>query len=322
MSILLRDLRWYGSAVMPEDEVTTNIGAAIDTSRKPVFRDVEGAVQIVSDDGTDGDEITVSYLDEAGELQTEAQNLDGLTPVTYALTAQRLMKAVLTTAPTGVCALEAQTATRTGTLQAATADDVTLDAGASAVDQAYRGMVFRETNGLKQIAEILDYNGTTKKAILSRATTGMSGATTFTIADGMVFDNDPESCMEVRRIHYLVSADPPGGSTVVAHEKVFVKNNHATLTGTAAKIQEAADPSGFVTFALETTKDGTGDNGANPRDTAPAGGVGSFGSVDVDVVDTTLEAGAAQGIWLKLTLAAGEPASATSYTPQLACATI
>ncbi len=49
MSISPGDLKLYGSATMPDDDTTQNIGGAIATSKKVEFKDINptGTLQIV-----------------------------------------------------------------------------------------------------------------------------------------------------------------------------------------------------------------------------------------------------------------------------------
>lgn len=124
---------------------------------------------------------------------------------------------------------------------------------------------------------------------------------------------------EVRRIFYNCRANPDGGATKTYYEKVFVKNENGASDGTSAQVVEQADPSGNVTFALETTLDGTGDNGVgNNRQVAPTSGIGSFDSATKNVANSGVFTHAkAQGLWLKLTLAGGTVPAETSWTLRL-----
>lgn len=119
---------------------------------------------------------------------------------------------------------------------------------------------------------------------------------------------------EVRRIHYAAVADVAGGSDRDFYEKIFCKNEHGSLSLLNAEIKENSDPSSKLSFALETSVDGTGTNGVgNNRQVAPSSGVSSFDSSDKAVPGTDLASGEAIGIWTKLTLAAGTAAAKTSY---------
>jgi len=118
----------------------------------------------------------------------------------------------------------------------------------------------------------------------------------------------------IRRIFYLASADVFGGSAREYHEKIFVKNEHATLDLTEASIIELSDPGANVAFDLESTLDGTDTNGAgNSRLVAPGGY--TFDSTTKSVANSgNHTAGTAQGIWCELSLAAGDPPAKNIYT--------
>ena len=322
MSILLRDLRLYGSASMPDDDTATAIGGAIDLTKRVVFVDAAGDFQAVSSNSGDTTQtVTMSYRDSGGAIQSHGFALNGQNPVTFTSTADRILKAVKGATCAGDVAIENQTTTRSNTAQAGSADDITLDASASGTDDLYRGMVIRTTGGTgpNQIRQIVSYNGTTKKATVNRAWgTTPDNTTTFRIATGFYFELSPNEALEVRRAFYNAAADPPGGSALNYYEKCFFKNCHATLTLTGATVKEFADPSGLMTFTLETTNNGTGTNGGgNNRKVAPSSGVGSFSSSDQNPSGSALVAADTCGVWLKLALAAGQAAQNTSYTLEL-----
>jgi len=326
MSILLRDLRLYGSAVMPEDDVTTAIGGAIALGVRVVFVDVSGSVQLVSDSAADTTPtVTVTYRDAGGALQTEVKTLTGLTPVVYTATMERLLKAVKSGTCAGNVAVENQTAVRSNTATAGSAADITLDAGASAVDDAYRGQIIRLTGGTGagQVRQVIGYGGPARLATVSSAwTTPPDATSTFRLAEGFFFEKAPNEALTVRRIFYGAAADAPGGAARALHEKVFFKNCHATLALLGATVTESADPSTLVTFTLETTNDGTGTNGANTRLVALASGVGTFSSAAQTPAGAQLAAGEAVGVWIKLALAAGAPALNTTWSLALAGTTV
>lgn len=314
MSIEQSDIILYGSAVMPDDGVPTAIGGAIDRTRKVVFTDLasSGSIEIVSSSASDITQtVTVSFRDVAGVLQSEPQTLSGLTPVAYSGTVDRLLKAIKSAVTVGDVAVMASTAERTGTAQAGSPLTITLDAGASVVNDFYTGMVIRLTSGTgaDQLRTVIKYVGSTKVATVSRTWGVTPDATSvFRIAQGMLFDLNPNEILEVRRIFFDTAADPPGGSTRTFYDKVFFSNEHATLTLTSAEIQEVLDSPGVVAFDLESVLDGTTTNGGgNNREVAPGGF--TFDSADKDVANSQNHTAlAAQGAWIELTLAAGAAA--------------
>ena len=128
--------------------------------------------------------------------------------------------------------------------------------------------------------------------------------------------------LEIRRPFYDAAADASGGSPRTYYEKVFFKNNHGSLTLTSAEIKEQADPSTNVSFDLESTLGGTDTNGGgNNRQVAPGGY--TFDSADKPVANSqNLTAGAQQGCWMKLDLAAGAAAQNTSVTMRVSGNTV
>lgn len=326
MPITLSELKWRGSAAMPDDDTPTAIGGAIALDKKVHFQDVNGTVQGVSSAADITQTITVTGRDSTGAIVPVVIALNGTTVVTNAQNFERLLKAVKSATTTGDVAIEAQTAERTGTAQAGSAGDITLDAAASAVDGAYDFFVIRLTGGTGagQIREVIRYTGADKKAVVSRPWgTNPDATTTFRISKGFYFDRSPDEILQVRRPFYNAAANAPGGGAVDYYEKLFAKNTHATLSLLSAKVAELADPSASISFALETVVNGTGTNGAgNNRKVAPSSGVSSFDSAEKDVPGTQLTAGQVIGVWLKLSLADGGAALKTTYTPRLTGNTI
>lgn len=122
----------------------------------------------------------------------------------------------------------------------------------------------------------------------------------------------PIGALEIRRPFYNAAAESGSGSARAYYEKVFISNDHATLTLTEA-VLSLTDGSGLISFAMETTLDNSDNNGGGNRQTH-AGGY-TFDATPKNVVNSqNLTALSAQGVWLKLTLAAGEAAANTSFT--------
>ena len=324
MSVLPSDIVVYGSANMRETDTGAQ-GGAIATSKRVVFEDISptGNIEIVSSNSGDTTQsVTVTGRNGAGELISEAKTLNGTTVV--AMTAEtsweRLMKAVKSAATTGDVAVMAVTKERSNTAQGganATASVmayIDLDASASATDDVYRGMALRTTGGTgpNQIALIVKYDGTLKRAFVAKDWSIVpDGTTTFDVGQGTVFEKTPSEVLEVRRPFYDVAADVAGGADRDYYEKVFFKNNHGSLSLTAATIAEQDDPSGKVDFGLAGSLDDTATS--TDRQTAP-GGI-TFDNTTKNVANSQNHtAGAAQGVWLHLALSAGDAAQKTTYT--------
>lgn len=120
--------------------------------------------------------------------------------------------------------------------------------------------------------------------------------------------------LEIRRPFYNAAAEAPGGAERNYYDKIFMANTHGTLTLTLATIEEQADPSGNIAFDLESSLDGSDDNGGgNNRQIAPGGY--TFDSNEKNVENSqNLTAGASQGVWLELKLPAGEASDNTTFT--------
>jgi len=96
--------------------------------------------------------------------------------------------------------------------------------------------------------------------------------------------------------------------------KLFWKNTHGSQALLVALVKQSADPQGKVTHALATAVDDSGS--VTNRKTAP-GGL-TFDDTDKAVPGTDLGATKAIGVWLRLRLAANDPAFRDSYTSEIA----
>jgi hypothetical protein len=305
---------------MPDDETPTAIGGAIATNRKPCFQDLAGLFQAVSSAGGDTTQtVTVSYRTTAGVIASEVKTLTGLTPVAFVANADRLLKALKSATTTGDVAVESQTAERSNTAQVGgLANQIILDAGASAVDSFFNDYIIRITGGtgVGQIRQIKAYVGATKLATVNWPwTTQPDGTSTFRISLGMLFDRQPYEITEVRRVFYNAAALAPGAGAVSFYDKLFYVNSSSGFALLAATVSKAAG-STKVSFGLAATINDAGTNGGgNNRTVAPAGI--TFATTPVAVPGTDLLAGSTIGVWLKLALDDGDAAQKTSVTMQL-----
>jgi hypothetical protein len=327
MSILRKDIVFYGSNTMAEDDVTQQVGGAIDVATKVSFQNiaVNGNIQVVSDNAGDVSQtVTVTGRNPSGVVITEGKTLNGLTPVAMTTNTnwERLLKAVKSASCAGNVAAELVTPEHSGTAVDGEAETssvmayLNLDAAASGVDNEYNGCVLRITagTGAGQIRRVVFYDGTEQRAYIHADWSVVPDATsTFKISRGMLFEKTPNEILECRTIFYGAAADNPGGSARNYYEKIFISNEHGSLTLTETYIKEITDPTGQVDFALESALDGNDTNGAgNNRLVAPGGY--SFDSLDKQSANSgNLTAGAAQGVWLRLNLPAGDRAEKTLY---------
>lgn len=331
MSVKNKDVVWYGSATMADDDVTTQIGGAIDRSIKMSWADLNSTAQVeIVASGATTEDVVVHFRNAAGEKISETLTLAGTTPSPSSASAERLLKAIKQGSIAADVAVMSTTNTHTGTAQAGGADYIDLDVGASGTDDAYRHKVLRIVSGTgaNQIREIVKYDGSGAanpyRAHVRDWDTQPDATSVFEIADGMVLERSAligAEVMECRRIGYDISANPTGGSDVVVYEKVFCYNNHATLALTNAEIQELqtgieTGANDFVAFDLESSLDGTDDNGSgNARTVAPGGY--TFDSSDKTVPNSgNFSPGSGVGIWLEITLPDGTAAQKSFYELQ------
>lgn len=330
MSVLRRDMRFYGSATMPDDDATQNIGGAIDTAKKVTWGELSSAVQLKAVSGNAADTsqtVTITGRTASGAKVTEVITLNGVTPAQAGTpkTFARLMKAIKSATCAGHVALMSNTATRSNTALGGGVDAdgnpyIDLDAGASATDDIYKGEVVRITSGTgaNGLNEIVRYDGTLKRAYVRNdwGTAPASGSG-FEVAKGMFFEKTPSEIMQCRRIHFDEAANALGGADKDTYDKIFVKNTHATLALSNASVSEVV--SGISTkeaFALDAAVNGSTTNGAgNNRNVAPTG---TFDSAAKSVPGGNLEPADAIGIWCKLTLNDGDAAQNSFYELQVA----
>jgi hypothetical protein len=126
------------------------------------------------------------------------------------------------------------------------------------------------------------------------------------------------------RLFLKATANALGGGDKVLYEKVFVGNAHATDGMVSMTVAISVDSATELAGALEKATGAQVANGTEStaaRTTAPTGGASyTWGELTTpaaagDAGDGNLTAGEYQGVWLRLTLAAGRtPTQATGYT--------
>lgn len=107
---------------------------------------------------------------------------------------------------------------------------------------------------------------------------------------------------------------------VIRYDKLFWRNNHATLTLTSAKVRLSADPDARIRVGVHTSKGDTAT--ISNRLTAPGGITFVDDNIDQDVPGTTLEAVTDIGVWFEENLPASDPPHRTTFTTQLSGATV
>lgn len=339
MSVQPGQIRTYGSANMPLVDGSTT-GGALTVANKIDFTDLAStqAVDVVSSSASDtAVQITTTGRDSTGVIVSETKTCNGTTVVAGTQSFQRLLKSTVTSGTAvGVVAAISHTAVvsaHTAQTGAANATGTTptlfkLQSG----DGAARvlGEIIRTTGGTgpNQILEIIGLPAVygTDIVAVSAASYGTipDNTTTYNIHDGFLFDLSPNQVTNIQRPFYNASSDILGGSTRTYYEKVFVENTNTTTALTGAAVLKQVDiAGGTLDFALCNSLNDTA-TVAN-RQTAPASGITSFssGSAPQSIAvpsPANLPSGAApnaagaQGIWLRLTLTAGQAPQNTSAT--------
>ena len=106
------------------------------------------------------------------------------------------------------------------------------------------------------------------------------------------------------------------GSSKTYYEKVFIKNNNATSTlNNATVIEVSSGLYSKIDFAREDSKQSS--QTKSNRESLTTGVTGGFGVGPSGMVSDELTAGDYQGIWLKLSLGAGEAAANSYYEVQI-----
>jgi hypothetical protein len=172
------------------------------------------------------------------------------------------------------------------------------------------------------LSEVVTLNGTTAVLtantfgrLLSATLSATSGTNTVTIQQGAAGPTLMTLPPNTLSRSALFRNSTSEATTADRYEKVFWKNNHATLALLGALVTLTADPDARIMIGLSTAQNDTG-SVAN-RMTAPAGITFVDDNVDVAVPGTDLGAGAAIGVWVRQTLPANDVAHDTTYTLQI-----
>lgn len=268
MAILPSDIKIYLSQGNPEDDSTVtggDIAATSGAALKVSFKDLSGTdtVQVISSYHSDGVPIVITGRDSGGAIVSETETLTGMAPATTTQTFERFLKVLKSATTIGDVAIERTTKEKVGTVQDGAAATsirmayVSLDSASSGNNDWYNNHVVRidAGTGSGQIREIVDYDGASRRAYVSRDwdTVPTSGAH-FVVSQGIVLDKWPTEVSGARRMFYAAESNAAGGADKGVVEKLFVKNTHSTLTLTNAKIQLTADGStnDILKIALES----------------------------------------------------------------------
>lgn len=200
--------------------------------------------------------------------------------------------------------------------------DVVSD-GTDSRDVTIKG---RDTSG-DIVTETLTLNGTTTvsgtqtfQRILNITIATSDANRTVTVSDGDGGDGTLHTFNPGETFAFIQFQQASSESSqTTRYEKVFIKNETGDgVSLTSAQVTLTGDPAGNVKLAVEDAVD---DNGSvADRKTAPTG-ITADGFVDdgvaVDVPGGSVADGSAIGVWLELTLAAGQSALESTYTVEL-----
>lgn len=322
----MKDFVILGSANMAEDDDDTPVGGArctLASATKMTFKDRDtgtDTMKVLSEDAADTQNITIYTLDGSGAQQNEVVALNGETWAAGSLTCERILKVTRASAGTGNACAVYNTTTNSGTCQGGADGEnpyVTLDAAETGVEIGE--VLIVDIDGDKFIREVIKWDNTNKRAYVSMPFDGTAPDSddTYELYRGVVFENfgttPAVNILKVCRPFYMAAAEEPGGSSKDIYEKVHIYNLNEDKTLTQAKIREVSDPLDKITFDVEDALDDN-DQTTN-RVTAP--GTYTFtgdDGTDLDVSNSgnfTYEK--SQGVWLKLTLAAGSTPSKDVY---------
>jgi hypothetical protein len=275
MSVLISDLRPYGSANMPEADGATN-GGAIDFTKRVEFEGTtispQTLLDVVSSSASDtATKISYNVRDNSGTIQTETLTLNGTTKVAGTKNCERLMAGACSggaiagianpggTVAVGDVALMAHTLTitahtmQTGSAQATAQNPAVAKLQSGDGASCAVGMVLRTTGGTgpNQIRRILAINpnglGADFVAVDRNWGTLPDNTTTYEVAHGFHFEltgsnagaalaGTATQVLAITRMFSTTAADVSGGSQRIYYEKVFWNNNNQTSALTSAQI--------------------------------------------------------------------------------------
>ena len=186
------------------------------------------------------------------------------------------------------------------------------------VGRTSEGTIISETVSLAGTTHVFtSYTyGRVLSAVLNASAIGSISVSGNTINN---LSNIPVGEYGFRRPFYDATARVEKSKTY--YEKLFVKNNNTSAALTDAKIVEVNDGlASKIDFGLEDSK--KSNQTVTNRETAPTGIGGGFGSGPSGIMDDLLLVNDYQGMWVKLSLGAGEAATNSFYEVQISGTTV
>jgi hypothetical protein len=288
VSVVLPDIRLYGSANMPEADGAT-VGGAIDFTKRIEFADIaaNGLFDAVSSSASDtATKIIYLYRDASGvALSNETLTLNGTTKVAGTKTCERLLAAAVSggaiaglanptgTTAVGDIAFMAHTLTISAhTMQVGAANATGLNPPIAKLQSGDGascaiGMVLHSLTGTgaNQIRRILAINpnglGADFVALDRNLGTLFDATTTYEVAPGLHFEltgsnngvaitGTSTQVLAIARMFSTEAAQASGGSSVTAYEKYFINNNNQTTALTTAAHQILSETAALPSGAL------------------------------------------------------------------------
>ncbi len=174
------------------------------------------------------------------------------------------------------------------------------------------GSVISEQNALNGTTAVL-WTATYERILLATLASAATG--TVTVAEGtggtvrLTFEPG------ITQIMAMFRKAASSASAETRYEKVFFKNEHGTLTLTAAQVRLTADPASKIEIGVHTAK---GDSATiTNRKTAPAGITFVDDNVAQNVPTNELAAGEDIGVWIKQSLDADNAPVHSTFTVQI-----
>jgi hypothetical protein len=275
MSVLISDIRYYGSANMPEADAATT-GGAIDFTKRVEFEGTNltpTLFDVVSSSSSDtATKITYQGLDSTGASQSETLTLNGTTKVNGTKSLERLIAACTSggaiagiSNPGGTTAvgdvilishtlvLSSRTM-QTGSAQATSTNPAIAKLQSGDGASVAIGQVLHTTGGTgpNQCRRILAINpnglGADVVAVDRNWGTLPDNTTTYEVGHGFHFEltgsnagvaitGTSTQVLAITRLFATSASDVSGGSTRNYYEKIFANNNNQTTALTSAQIE-------------------------------------------------------------------------------------
>lgn len=213
---------------------------------------------------------------------------------------------------------------RTTTLKAMTLSGATIPRAVStnAADNSQTVTITGRDNSGAIVSDNVNLNGTTQQAFtttfnsilkiqVSASTTGKtqiyeSNGTTLVVT--IDTDDTTNGTLNNRRPFYAASSDP--GNALLRYEKVYIYNDHDTLTHIGVSATLSSDPQDVVTIGVEASANQSTTN----RLTAPS----SVTFSDPSVIDGDLAPNSGLGIWIEYSLGAAQSGFESTFGFQYA----